>query len=90
MSPCGVGEEAKLAGKIVTQSGVVLVAWEHKHIKDIVGVLSRGTIKSPHWPHDRFDMVFVMTPPFSSGVVQVPQMVLAGDRADPFPEEGDD
>jgi hypothetical protein len=87
---CGVGEEPKLADQIRRQSGVVLVAWEHKHIKDIVGALTGGAIKSPHWPHDRFDMVFVMTPPFTSNVVQVPQMLLAGDREDPFPDKGDD
>jgi hypothetical protein len=87
---CGVGEEAKLAGEIAKQNGVVLVAWEHKHIKDIVKALSGGAIKSPHWPRDRFDMVFVMTPPFTSNVVQVPQMLLAGDLQDAFPDTGDD
>jgi hypothetical protein len=89
-TPYGVGDEAKLAQEIARQNGVVLLAWEHKHIKDIVKALSGGAIKSPHWPGDRFDMVFVLTPPFTGGVVQVPQMLLSGDIKDAFPENYDD
>jgi hypothetical protein len=83
---CRIGEEQKLAGKILKLQGVVLVAWEHKHIRDIVKTLSGGAIKSPRWPHERFDMVFVLTAPLGSQLLQVPQMLLAGDSADIFPD----
>jgi hypothetical protein len=80
----GVGDEQKLADEIKQKPGVVLVAWEHKHIKDIVDALTDGKVKSPHWPGDRFDMVFVLTPGTSWQFEQVPQMVLPGDSATLF------
>ena len=81
---CGVGEEEKLADRILKEDGVVLVAWEHKHIKDIVKFLTNDAVTSPHWPGDRFDMVFVVTPSPKAGLVQVPQLLLAGDSKQEF------
>jgi hypothetical protein len=82
-SALGVGDEEKLAAAVLEKEGVVLVAWEHKKIQDIVAYLTGRTIASPHWPGKRFDMVLVLTPsPWR--LEQVPQMVLAGDLSTPF------
>jgi hypothetical protein len=57
---------------------VVLVSWEHKAIHQIVTGL--GGPRSPDWPDDRFDMVFVLDRTGAGwDLTQVPQMLLAGD-----------
>jgi hypothetical protein len=55
-----IGEEAQLATSIRSRLGVVLVAWEHKHIPLIATAL--GADAPSAWPDDRFDMVWVLTP----------------------------
>jgi hypothetical protein len=42
----------------VARDGVVLIAWEHKLIPDIVRCLTDGTVAPGPWPDDRFDMVW--------------------------------
>jgi hypothetical protein len=53
------GDEAALAAELVTLSGVVLVAWEHKAI--VSGLLPHLPVSSgtppTDWPSDRFDVV---------------------------------
>ncbi len=68
-----------------------LVAWEHKRIVDLVAALTGGTVKGPHWPSHRFDMVLVLDRQGATWrLTQVPQMLLAGDSPDPLRfEEGD-
>jgi broad specificity phosphatase PhoE len=82
------GDEKLLAEDILTQSGTVLVSWQHQKIHKIVEHLTRvGGIRKPIpqvWPPDRFDIVWVFTPASSSAepwdFVQVPQRLLDGDR----------
>ncbi|HTV91764.1 MAG TPA: hypothetical protein VMG98_03520 [Verrucomicrobiae bacterium] len=74
-----VGDEASLAASITLRDGVVLVAWEHKHIPLIA---NRFTSNAPKvWPGDRFDVVWVLDRQSSGShsFVQVPQTLLAGD-----------
>jgi hypothetical protein len=80
----GVGDEKKLSDAILQLNDPVLVAWEHKHIKDIVANLTNGAVKSPHWPKERFDMIFVLTPSPRWTLQQVPQMVLPEDSDTQF------
>jgi hypothetical protein len=81
------GDEKLLAEDILTRSGTVLVSWQHEKIHKIVEHLLRtdgSTEPIPQvWPPDRFDIVWVFTPPASVsepwGFVQVPQRLLDGD-----------
>jgi hypothetical protein len=77
-TPYVVGQEARLAADIATRSGVVLVAWEHKHIPLIAAALGASTPST--WPDDRFDMVWILTPRDDGyDFVQIDQSLLAGD-----------
>ncbi|HET6275293.1 MAG TPA: hypothetical protein VFE16_05060 [Candidatus Cybelea sp.] len=79
-TPYVVGEEAQVAAEIASRSGVVLVAWEHKHIPLITAALGAHTPSV--WPDDRFDMVWVLTPHGERyHFAQVNQSLLAGDAA---------
>ncbi|MGY5776535.1 histidine phosphatase family protein [Rhizobium sp. LEGMi135b] len=78
------GEEAELAEAIRHQDGVVLIAWEHKAIHEIVTALTQSAINAPVWPDDRFDMIFVLTPDSAWRLVQMPQQLLGGDQASIF------
>jgi hypothetical protein len=53
------GKEKELVAKLLTLSGVVLVAWEHEAIiADILPRLPVGQGTPPtHWPGQRFDVV---------------------------------
>ena len=68
--------------------GHVLVAWEHKRIPLIANQLVGTSAGVPQvWPDDRFDLVWVFEP-IPGGQTyrlrQVPQLLLAGDRAEPI------
>lgn len=82
------GDEKKLAQSVMQQSGIVLICWQHEAINDIANHLVDGAettspIPPPPWPGNRFDVVWVFTPPASSsdpwGFEQVPQCLLDGD-----------
>jgi len=85
-----VGDETGFAAAILRLGGVVLVAWEHKHIPLIARALplrAAGTLPAA-WPGTRYDMVFVLDWDADAkgyAFSQVPQLVLAGDSAAPFP-----
>jgi hypothetical protein len=67
--------------------GDVLVAWEHKRIPLIANRLVGDRSSVPQvWPDDRFDLVWVFEPNPIGGfqLRQVPQLLLAGDRAEPI------
>ena len=74
---------------LLAREGVVLVAWEHEHIPPLVAALPGAPPVPAAWPEDRFDLVWVLDPAPAGGwrFTQVPQRLLAGDRADgiPFP-----
>jgi hypothetical protein len=68
--------------------GDVLVAWEHKRIPLIANQLvGDGSTVPQVWPDDRFDLVWVFElDPAVGGfhLRQAPQLLLAGDRAEPI------
>jgi hypothetical protein len=84
------GDEAALAAAVLRTSGVVLVSWGHKHLAPIARAIPAsdpGAIPDA-WPGARFDMVWVFD--LEPGGTrysfrQVPEMLLAGDSAEPFP-----
>ncbi|MBN8952425.1 MULTISPECIES: hypothetical protein [unclassified Rhizobium] len=78
------GEEAALAEAVLHQDGVVLIAWEHNAIHEIVTAMTQSAIEVPGWPDDRFDMIFILTADRAWRLVQVPQQLLAGDQASIF------
>ena len=94
------GQEHELADDVLKQSGVVLICWQHEKIHDIAKHLTKSGPPSPavpdDWPDNRFDLVFVFTPPPAPtqppppqqplwGFAQVPQLLLAGDLATVLP-----
>lgn len=82
------GQEKELAANVLTQSGIVLISWQHEKIAKIAGHIVGANPPAPpypvKWPSDRFDIVWVFTPPASPsapwGFVQVPQQLLPGDQ----------
>ena len=81
------GDEKHMVESVLGESGVVLISWQHQKIADIAKhiVGSKPPTKPipAKWPGDRFDIVWVFTPPAPSsdhwGFVQVPQQLLSGD-----------
>jgi hypothetical protein len=76
-----------LVAAIRACDGHVLVAWEHKRIPLIVDRLLGGPSATPQtWPDDRFDLIWLVEPDGDGRLQlrQVPQLLLAGDRADPI------
>lgn len=78
------GEEKRLGEHLCKEAtvGVVLIAWEHKRIPDIVrGIGPIGNPKQipPEWP-ERFDIVWVLERLSGSYYfAALPQLLLAGD-----------
>jgi hypothetical protein len=76
-----VGQEPQLVDAINASVGIVLVAWEHKHIPLIAGALSSNA--PPAWPAGgRFDLVWVLDPIAGSGKYsfkEVQEDLLSGD-----------
>ena len=81
------GQEKELAAAVLSQSGIVLIAWQHEKIptiaKHIVGANPPVPPYPPKWLSNRFDIVWVFTPPTPPatpwGFAQVPQQLLVGD-----------
>ena len=78
----------ELVAVIGACAGDVLVAWEHKRIPLIANRLVGDASTVPQtWPDDRFDIIWVCQPDPTAGgwrLRQVPQLLLAGDRAEPI------
>jgi hypothetical protein len=78
----------QLVAAIKGYEGHVLVAWEHKRIPLIADRLVSTPAQVPRvWPDDRFDLVWMFEPIAGEPTYrlrQVPQLLLAGDRADPI------
>jgi hypothetical protein len=84
------GAEPALAASVVSSnSGVVLICWEHDHIPAIATALPTvaGTVIPQPWPGDRFDVIwtFMLVPGSASTqnaqytFSQIPQQLLSGD-----------
>lgn len=83
-----VGEEVALTRRLraLALDGCVLVAWEHETIMTIATLLLGSNESLPEcWPDDRNDLVWAFHPEGEGWrMTQVPQLLLAGDRADPI------
>jgi hypothetical protein len=79
------GQEGELAAAIATLDGVVLVAWEHKALRAIAVSMAGSDALPLGWPDDRFDVVWSFEQIDDRwDFLQVPQMLLPGDRAETF------
>ncbi len=78
----------ELVASIRAADGHILIAWEHKRIPLIANRLVWEPSSVPQsWPDERFDLIWVFEPAPTPGgfrLRQVPQLLLAGDRADPI------
>jgi hypothetical protein len=82
------GDESALVQDVLAQSGNVLISWQHKAIPAMAKLIVASAPRPPSiplsWPEDRYDLVWVLTAPAAAGrwsFSQVPQLLLAGDRA---------
>ena len=85
---------SEVAASAMACNGVVLIGWPHGEIPKLSSQFPlSANNKNPipaSWPGDRFDVVFVFDLDTSSQAVgyifsQVPELLLAGDSADPIP-----
>ncbi len=83
----GVGEESALVAAAEEADGPVLICWKHDYIGAIVDCLEGVDPVPPRsWPEERYDVVWVFagTPGSGYRFHQVPQLLLADDRATPI------
>jgi hypothetical protein len=95
-TPVAKGAEAELVRRHLLQATDehVLVCWEHEHLTGMIAALAQSVTIEPkpspdlHWPDDRFDMVLVLSRDddreATYRLVQLPQLLLDGDSAEPF------
>ena len=86
-------QDQQAAASALGCNGVVLISWPHGQIPTLASYIplsanNKNSIPSK-WPGNRFDMVFVFdldTTVAATGYIfsQVPQLLLAGDSADPI------
>ncbi|MGH6856364.1 MAG: histidine phosphatase family protein [Methylocella sp.] len=78
------GQEEELVQKAIAARGTVLIAWKHNNMHLIANaILGNKTSAPQYWPLDRFDLVWVFDRRGNSWTfMQVPQLLLAGDRPD--------
>jgi hypothetical protein len=73
---------------VVSHKGVVLICWQREYIPAIAQqILGEKKIAPPIWPEDCFDMIWVFEldrRTLKYKFRQVPQKLLAGDRATPI------
>ena len=75
----------ELAAAVVESTGVLLVSWEHKVIRELVAALIGSAPFVPEWPDSRFDMVYVLDRVGASwSLTQVPQLLFTDDSMAPF------
>ena len=82
-----------LAAGVEQADGVVLIAWEHHLIPALAVRLATGLAVDPAsiptaWPDERYDMVWVFEDAAEGRPKrfrQVPELLLAGDLAEPIP-----
>jgi len=81
------GEEAALVKDVLGAEGPVLIAWEHEAIPTIAnGILGNSKSCPQKWPGARFDLVWIFDrAPGGWSFDQAPQLLLAGDSAEPIP-----
>lgn len=83
----GKGQEAEAAAAAKGCRGSVLIAWEHKKLLELACQITSEKRLPAEWPSDRYDLVLVfrLQPDGETySFEQVPQLLLAGDRAVPL------
>ncbi len=83
----GRGHEAEAAAAAKACDGPVLIAWEHNHLFDVAREIAKDAPIPTEWPKIRNDIVLVFRlgeDGESYSFEQVPQLLLAGDKADPI------
>ncbi|SFW86373.1 hypothetical protein [Amycolatopsis australiensis] len=80
------GGETALAAEAARRSGVTLISWQHEEIPALTEAFGTVNPAPPHkWPDNRFDIVWILAPAGAGwSFTQVPQLLLAGDSADPI------
>jgi hypothetical protein len=81
-------EETELVADVLSQTGVVLIAWEHKRLHTIANAILGDAVTAPQtWPDDRFDVTWIFEREASGAYRfdQRPQLLLAGDRPEVIP-----
>lgn len=82
------GDEPAMTAAAMASEGVVLICWQHEAIPGIANqIVGNETTVPQTWPGSRFDLVWVFDLDSASGSYtfsQVPQLLLAGDSADPI------
>jgi len=76
---------AEMAAHARSREGTVLISWHHEKIPDVAReLLGDANAKLPHWPDERFDVVWVFDAEGRGryALRQVPALLLAGDRND--------
>jgi len=78
------GEEAALVEKVRASPGPALIAWKHLTMQMIANaILGDATTAPQAWPFERVDLVWVFDRRGDAWTfTQVPQLLLAGDRAE--------
>ncbi len=78
------GAEEALVQTVLAAQGTALIAWKHNNMHVIANaILGNETSAPQHWPLDRFDLVWVFDKRSNNWTfIQVPQLLLAGDRPD--------
>jgi len=72
---------------VMTQSGTVLISWQHEKIPLIANHILGNHSAPQTWPGDRFDLVWVFDLDASKNqytLTQVPQNLLFGDQDTPI------
>ena len=81
------GQEPELVAAVKAADDPVLISWRHEAIPEIAALI-RGDSDGvpPHWPGDRFDLVWVFDLQTSGAwtFTQVPQLVMPGDSERPI------
>ncbi|WP_321838875.1 histidine phosphatase family protein [Paraburkholderia bannensis] len=70
---------------VLSRDGVVLVAWEHKVLPQIIGHVPDAPAIPAAWPDDRFDVIWILERVGDAwSFSQRPQLLLAGDSTAPI------
>lgn len=73
------GQELELAEAAAGSQGLVLIAWDHRHLPSLARAFVRGSTPET-WPEACFDRFWILTRDGSGWqFVQRPQRLLAGD-----------
>lgn len=80
------GDEAALVERVVATEGPALIAWKHDAMHVIANAIVGNSTTAPQrWPYDCYDIVWVFDRlAVGWSFAQIPQRLLAGDRADPI------